>query len=132
MRSSPMTRRLSISALLDRLLPQTCLLCQGRANDALCPGCQADLPILAGPLCPVCALPLASAAVRCGACQSEPPAYDASFAPLRYTFPADRLVLDLKFPAQSIARRLASADFLARRMLAGPHPSGDVIVVTPL
>lgn len=131
-----MARRLSISAwlvaALDRLLPRDCLLCGEGAADALCPGCLADLPALDGPLCPVCAQPLEVAAPACGACLKTPPAFDATLAPLRYAYPVDSLVLDLKFPHQAFGRRLASADFLATRMLAGPHPTGDLIVPVPL
>lgn len=73
------------------------------------------------PCCPVCAAPLGTAAPACGACLAKPPAFDATLAIWQYAFPADRLVLMLKF-----GRRLASADFLAAGMLAGAHPEGGV------
>jgi ComF family protein len=116
-----------LRAGLARLLPRACLLCGTPAEAALCPGCAADLPALPEHVCPLCALPLAAPAPACGACLKSPPAYDATHAALRYAFPADQLVLMLKF-----GHRLASAEFLAARMLAGPRPRGTLIVPVPL
>ncbi|NWG31826.1 MAG: ComF family protein [Rhodocyclaceae bacterium] len=122
-----MTVRTPVSALLDILLPRACLLCGARAHAVLCEGCAADLPWLDAPLCPVCATPLAAPAQACGACLKAPPAFAASLAPLRYAFPVDGLVQDLKFGC-----RLASADFFSRCMLAGPRPAGDLLMPVPL
>lgn len=127
-----MPRQMSISALLDRLLPRSCLLCGGAATGALCPGCHADLPALGPHVCPVCATPLVTAAPRCADCLRQPPAYDATHAALRYAFPLDRLVQQLKFGGRHAFHRLAGADFFAGCLLAGPHPAGDVILPVPL
>ena len=120
-----------LSALLDAclsaLLPRACLLCGAAAPDILCTGCATDLPRLATPLCPICAVPLGAPAATCGACLAHPPAYDATCAPLRYGFPVDALVQQLKYQS-----RLASAEFFARCMLAGPHPDGALILPVPL
>ena len=120
-----------ISALFDSfvsaLLPRACLLCGAHTREAVCPGCAAELPRLAAPLCPICATPLALPAAACGACLAHPPAFDASHAPLRYTFPVDGLVQHLKYRS-----RLASAEFFARCMLAGAQPAGDLILPVPL
>jgi ComF family protein len=118
---------LKLSALFDALLPRACLLCGERARNALCDGCTDDLPRLHGPLCPICATPLTSPAPACGACLKAPPAFDATLAPLRYAYPIDRLVRNLKFRS-----RLASADFFAQCMLAGAHPDGALIMPVPL
>ncbi len=67
------------------------------------------------------------AATACGSCLAKPPAFDATLANWHYAFPADRLVLMLKF-----GRRLASADFLAAGMLAGMHPEGEIVMPVPL
>ncbi|MDO8958719.1 MAG: ComF family protein [Rhodocyclaceae bacterium] len=113
---------------LTPLLPQACLLCgQDAGEPAVCAACQVDLPLLPLPCCPICATPLGHAATACGACLARPPAFDATLAVWQYAFPADRLVLMLKFN-----RRLASADFLAAGMLAGAHPEGTFIVPVPL
>lgn len=139
---------LSISTLLDFPLPRTCLLCGTTCGTtalttaptialavrcaSLCAACHADLPRLPQPLCPICATPLQSPAPACGACLAKPPAFDATRAVWQYAFPLDRLVLMLKFQ-----HRLASADFFARSMLAGPPPAEAsaaraVIVPVPL
>ncbi|MDP1957611.1 MAG: ComF family protein [Rhodocyclaceae bacterium] len=105
---------------LTPLLPQACLLCgQDAGAPAVCAACQTDLPLLPLPCCPICATPLGHAATACGACLAKPPAFDATLATWQYAFPADRLVLMLKFN-----RRLASADFLAAGMLASTQPAG--------
>jgi ComF family protein len=118
------------SACLDALLPRSCLLCGERARSALCAGCAADLPRLCGPLCPVCATPIAAPAPACGSCLKASPAFDATLAPLRYTYPIDGLVRNLKYRC-----RLASADFFAQAMLAATQPArpvGALIVPVPL
>lgn len=118
---------LKFSALLDALLPRACLLCGDRAHIALCAGCAADLPRLEDPLCPVCATPLSMPAPACGACLKTPPAFDATLASLRYAYPIDRLIRNLKFRS-----RLASADFFAEQMLAAARPAGSLIMPVPL
>lgn len=127
-----MPRHLSISTLLDFLLPRSCLLCGAAARDALCGGCTADLPLPEGARCPHCAAPLAAPAPACADCLRHPPAFDTTLAALRYTYPVDRLVQQLKFGGRHAFRRLAAADFLAARLLAGAHPAGDLIVPVPL
>lgn len=133
-----MPRQMSISALptlskvLNLLLPRSCLLCGDTAQSALCAGCAADLLRLASPVCSICAAPLVTPAPRCADCLRDPPAYDATHAALRYAFPLDRLVQHLKFGGRHAFHRLASADFFAACLLAGPHPDGDIIVPVPL
>jgi ComF family protein len=122
----PPLRRV-LNAGLGRLLPCTCLLCGTPAPGVLCAACAADLPLLGEHACPRCALPLAAPAHACGACLKSAPNYAATHAALRYAFPVDRLVHMLKF-----GHRLASADFFVARMLAGPQPSGTLIVPVPL
>jgi ComF family protein len=120
-----MPLRLSI---FDALLPRACLLCGARADaNGVCTACAADLPRLPAVCCPICAAPLPACAPACGACLARPPAFDATIAAWRYAHPLDSLVQGLKF-----RRRLASADFLARALLAGPRPAGDVVVPVPL
>jgi ComF family protein len=63
----------------------------------------------------------------CGACLATQPHFDATFAAFRYAFPADRLIQALKYQ-----RRVATADFFGRALLAGPRPEGDLIVPLPL
>lgn len=115
------------SALLDAALPRACLLCGDTAQEPLCADCAAELPLLVGPLCPVCASPLPAPAPACGACLQSPPTFDATLAPLCYGFPVDRLIQSFKYSC-----RLASADFFARCMLAGARPEGALIMPVPL
>lgn len=90
--------------MLAALLPQSCLLCGGggqgiegiAAAGILCAPCRAELPLLAGPRCPVCALP-APAAQPCGACLKARPHFDATQARYRYDFPLDRLLQHYKY-----------------------------------
>jgi ComF family protein len=112
---------------LTTLLPQDCLLCGNYSGDSLlCSGCRADLPRLPAETCPVCAEASPGSAV-CGACLKTPPHFDASIAAFRYGFPVDKLIHALKYQS-----RVATADFLATAMLAGPCPEGDMIVPLPL
>ena len=108
------------------MLPQDCFVCgTGSGDELLCAGCAAGLPHLAAPLCPVCALPAPAGAV-CGACQSEPPHFDASLAVYRYAFPVEHLVQGLKY-----RHRLALAGWFADA-LADRLGTASVDCVLPL
>ncbi len=93
---------------LERLFGGSCFLCRGAATDLLYEPCDADLPRLAQPCCPRCALPSPRGEL-CGRCLNETPHYDATVAALRYDFPADVLVHALKFRGElALARLLGS------------------------
>lgn len=79
-----------------QLFGGACYLCRGAAAGLLCSACDADLPRLAAPRCPRCALDSAAGEL-CGRCLAEAPHYDATTAALAYQFPADVLVHALKF-----------------------------------
>ncbi|MDR2637458.1 MAG: ComF family protein [Zoogloeaceae bacterium] len=88
-------------ALFDVMLPPRCLLCGrpcGKDDEALCPDCIADLPPPATPHCPLCLI-ATTYGERCGACQRQPPHFDAARALYRYDFPLDRLIHLLKYRA---------------------------------
>ena len=110
---------------LARLFGGSCFLCRGAAADLLCPPCDADLPRLAEPCCPRCALPSPRGEV-CGRCLSEAPHYDATVAALAYEFPADVLVHALKFRGE-----LALAGLLGG-LLAQKISRHDVDCVVPV
>lgn len=115
--------------LLNRLLPQDCLLCDApNADDLLCAACLADLPRLTSEHCPQCALPSPGAAV-CGSCLSHPPHFDATHAVFAYAFPVDQLVHAFKY-----GHRLALAGFFARQMLRNTAPvhTVDLLIALPL
>jgi ComF family protein len=114
----------------------SCFLCRGSASGAaasgaassiLCAACDADLPRLAAPRCPRCALDSPRGEI-CGRCLAEAPRYDATLAALAYRFPADALVQALKFRGE-----LALGGFLAD--LFGSHISTyevDRVIAVPL
>lgn len=114
--------------LRDAFAPgQDCLLCGAASNHGLvCPPCCSDLPALGCDLCPRCAHP-APAGQVCGNCLSTPPHFDATLSRWRYGFPLDGLIQSLKYGHQ-----LAVADFLARSLLDGPIPAGDMLLPVPL
>jgi ComF family protein len=105
----------------------SCFLCRGAARALLCGACDADLPRLARPLCPRCALESPRGEL-CGRCLSQAPAYDATQAALAYEFPADALVQALKFRGE-----LALAACLANLVLEKTSlTTVDCIVPVPL
>ncbi len=105
-----------------------CFLCRGAAGGVLCAACDAELPRLAGPRCPRCALASPLGAV-CGRCLAAPPAYDATVAALSYEFPVDVLVQALKFRGE-LALAPLLGDLLAAALPAEPAP--DFVVPVPL
>lgn len=80
---------------------QQCLLCD-EASDGpldLCSACEAELPWLGGH-CLICALPLPTHGLACGACLRRPPAFSRVEAAWRYAFPLDALITRFKHQAQ--------------------------------
>jgi ComF family protein len=114
--------------LSNLLFGGSCFLCRGAARGILCPACDADLPRLAGTLCPRCALPSPGAAV-CGRCLADAPHYDATVAALAYRFPADTLVHALKFHSQ-LALAPLLGDLLLKCIPAGERV--DCVLPVPL
>lgn len=95
----------------------------------LCPACRASLPWHHAPHCPRCALPTLDG-VTCGHCLQAPPAFDHTIAALRYEFPLDALIQELKYRHQ-----LALAPMLGGALadLARLSPSRpDVLIPMPL
>jgi len=112
---------------LARWFGGSCFLCRGATEAVLCTACDAELPRLAGPRCPRCALDSPRGEL-CGRCLAEPPQYDATVAALAYEFPADALVHALKFRGE-----LALAEYLAGilgRCLADANV--DSVIAVPL
>jgi ComF family protein len=109
------------------LLGGSCFLCRGAARELLCGACDADLPRLARPLCPRCALESPRGEL-CGRCLSHAPAYDATQAALAYEFPADALVQALKFRGE-----LALAPLLAALLAERARTERvDLVTAVPL
>jgi ComF family protein len=80
---------------------QHCLLCDEAADGtlAICTSCEAELPWLGGH-CQVCALPLPSHGLVCGACLKKPPSFSKVEVPWRYAFPIDSLITRFKHQAR--------------------------------
>ena len=112
--------------LSNLLFGGSCFLCRGAARGILCPACDADLPRLAGTLCPRCALPSPGSAL-CGRCLADAPHYDATVAALAYRFPADTLVHALKFRGQ-----LALAPLMGDLLVEKIGEQIDLVVPVPL
>ena len=119
---------MNIRLLFNHIVPPTCLLCNGRATRALCPGCHADLPWHRQPHCTQCAVPTPDGQL-CGSCLKRPPAFDRTHAALAYAFPLDRLIPRLKYRGQlAIAPALGTC--LTECVAAAPRP--DRLIAMPL
>ncbi len=119
---------LNIRTKLRQALPaQPCLLCGTASRNSIwCAACDADLPYLTAPHCPICALPTLDGAI-CGGCLQHAPAFDRTAAVFAYAFPLDKLVQALKYGEQLVLVN-SLADKLAQRIVI--HP--DCIVPMPL
>lgn len=78
-----------------KVLPHNCPLCFAPANDYLCAGCEADLPLL-NHACPSCALPVPRRNEVCGDCLQTPKPYNQTLCAFRYEAPLDVLIQRLK------------------------------------
>ena len=116
--------------MLKNLFAGTCFLCRGGAAGVLCSACEADLPSLAGPRCPRCALP-SPRGEPCGRCLAQPPAFDRTVAALSYAFPADVLVHALKFRHELALAPLLGA-LLGRALSAAQAGPVSCVVPVPL
>lgn len=111
------------------LLQQQCLLCLAPSGaHTLCRACDADLPRLGGPACPVCGLPTGLDAI-CGACLRRPPHFDSTRAVLAYHFPASTLLQRYKYTGFLAAGELMGT-LLAERVADAPRP--DLLIPMPL
>ena len=99
------------------------------SHDGLwCVACDATLPYLDAPHCPVCALPTSFGEV-CGHCLKEPPLFTRTTAVFGYSFPLDKLIQALKYGEQ-LALANAFAEKLALRI--GNSDLPDCIIPMPL
>ena len=97
---------------VQNLLQQECVLCgAGVRNQNLCLACCEHLPYLRKPCCRLCALPIPDGEV-CGACLTDPPAFNSTHAAFSYSFPVDVLIQALKYQGN-----LALAPILAAELL---------------
>lgn len=123
-----------VRGLAAALLPCSCALCGLGSDGAVCAPCQRRHLAPAAARCRCCANPVAAreACWPCAACQSAPPAFDATVAAADYASPLDQLVLQLKFGG-----RLALAPWmgavLGQAVLAARLPAlPDLLCPVPL
>lgn len=120
------TLRRALDFVIDVLVPQDCFLCGAPSGgSAICPACEAQLPVQPAAVCPVCALPASGGGV-CGQCQRHPPAFDATRAVFEFAFPVDAMVQALKY-----RHRLALANYFSAAMSQRGLPR-DVDLVLPM
>lgn len=121
----------SLAHWAARLLPRHCVLCEvncaAETSLDLCEACAADLPVNAS-ACSICAQPLAEPMPACGACQTARPLLAATCAPFHYRFPADQLVLQLKF-GRNLSCASAMAELIFCRCAA---ELGDIDLIVPI
>lgn len=121
---------LNIRAQIRQLLPvQPCVMCGSMSHDGLwCAACDAALPYLSAPHCPVCALPTPGGEV-CGHCLAQPPLFTHTTAVFGYSFPLDKLIQNMKYGEQ-----LALAHALAKKLARALDKSNlpDYIIAMPL
>jgi ComF family protein len=121
---------LNIRAGFKQILPaQPCVLCGSMSHDGLwCDSCDAALPYLNAPHCPVCALPTRAGEV-CGHCLAHPPLFGSTTAIFGYAFPLDKLIQGMKYGEQ-----LALAHAFAKKMLQRIDKSNfpDYVIAMPL
>jgi len=116
--------------LLDRLLPQRCLLCDANVQGAIaiCQACVSDLPHV--PVaCPRCAAPTRYADRPCGRCQQHPAPQSATLAPFAYATPMDWLIQSLKFRGRIEIGRTLAGLFL---QVVAPVNIPDALIPVPL
>ncbi|MEL6236897.1 MAG: ComF family protein [Pseudomonadota bacterium] len=124
--------------LLDTVYPPSCLSCGAAVMSAhaLCAACWRDLPLIAGPVCGSCGVPVpgpapqTGAALRCESCHQDAPGWDRGAAALLYEGVARRLVMSLKHGDRlDIANPLAG--WMARAGAALLDPPA-ILVPVPL
>lgn len=114
------------------MLPARCLVCGERSRDdaGLCAACRDELPWNES-ACARCALPLPVSAAACGSCLSAPPPFAATWTPLRYEAPIDRLLPRFKFHAGLAEGRLL-AHLMLERLAVDALEGVDLVVPMPL
>lgn len=119
-----------------RLLPASCVLCHEAVTGeiSLCDACYADLPRIRQS-CFQCGLSVESdkPANICGTCQNAPPAFDYLVSALRYDYPVDYLVTQLKFRRNLVYAKILSQLLLQKLTADNAIESlPDLIIPVPL
>lgn len=124
----PQSLQLALEQLQRSLLPGSCLLCENDSDTKLlCSDCNRELPQLPRHLCPQCS-EQTTHGERCGACLKDPPAFEQTFASLRYEFPVDRIIHTFKYGHQLAVANWA-AQIIIEKIAAYEY---DRIIPIPL
>jgi ComF family protein len=107
--------------LLTRLLkplPSQCAVCRGWGAQAVCNACTKRFaaPV---PRCERCALQVPAGVRTCGACLTDPPAFDGALAGMDYAHPWSTLITQFKFHAALDLAQALAAQLLAAQQRAG-------------
>ncbi len=120
-----------VKNVLNWLYSPQCAVCADPVAGplALCPECEGDLP-RRSPQCPRCGGRYPATGV-CGQCQSHPPAFDVTIAPLAYRPPVSDLIHEFKYRCRMQHARLLGELFFRE---VGPRITirPDVIIPVPL
>lgn len=115
--------------------PARCIFCDapGQHSMDLCAACYRDLPWQARG-CARCALTLPddSAIDLCPACRKKPPAFAAAQTLMRYQYPVDWLVTQLKFHARLSHARLLAQLLAEKLTLTARDDPPQALIPVPL
>lgn len=113
---------------LDLLFPPKCVGC-GDVGSFICPSCEAALPRVRPPVCPLCGKPQPQAAL-CPGCWGWRPAINGIRSPFTFDGSIRRAIHDLKYHnLRALSATLAGQ--LARHLSENPMPA-EVLVPVPL
>ncbi|MFC1901201.1 ComF family protein [Chloroflexota bacterium] len=113
---------------LDLIFPQKCIGC-GKEGSVICHRCQASLPRIMPPLCPLCGRPQSSG-ILCPDCVSWKASLDGIRSPFRFEGTAQQAVYQLKYGNLRILIE-SLANLLADYLAANEIPC-DTLVPVPL
>jgi len=122
-----------INLIQSSLFPSACLLCGQltHRHTAICAPCENDLPHNQN-CCSCCAIPLPSVEQEiCAQCQKQPPAFDRSYIPLRYTSPVSDFVQQFKFNNNLVTGKLL-ADLFSGSVLHASLSLPEALIPVPL
>lgn len=115
-----------------RAFPDSCRLCGMLGTDTVCTSCQ-DSILQPVHRCIQCALPLATEALRCGACIRDTPPYARTITLGDYAPPQAELVTALKYRTElPVARWLAQQLARATRHELAPAERPALLLPVPL
>jgi len=120
--------------LLSALFHSRCQLCRARVDDALqgplCAACEAELPALAGALCPRCSLPL-KLGQACRDCRRLAPSFGAAVAGAAYGGAWRSLIKAYKFQGHRSLRRALGRRLAVASRAAGWPLQAQAVVPVP-